>query len=463
MTSRRNSDTTFAEAIKDVGFNEPRDVVLTWKALAAILTMVSNVESLYLMHGDGFDFNKSLSAELCVKHQLTTGKHQEYAFWRWMSGVQHVDPFGFQNPGAPDLPDPPGSAPCRRMLPRLKCVTLEGLRSGCTPPQIFASLFAHPRSLSRLELVGSLIPSMPESAFAAGRELREIRFDSTSTCHIGHFTDMIEAFPNLVTIEGEIHRPCQQLRDDDDDDGYVPNHDLDSWDPAELYQPPNLPSSLVKLHLIDFWGEEDAHDDDLASHPCYYYPPFPVGDPRDFYEHIILSISGEAMPNLRQINLSTDLVRFIVGNDEEFRSDSDDDDDDDDDDDEYDYDGELDDIDDFVNYDDGFGYEYDYGDDDEFDDDETDSQATGRKGHYEQLQDDPDRLNTLISDFSDKINRLIGQKLGARFTILKLDEMDDIRSNSKWASKKAPATVPFVPAVEIEDVAASVAGVDLNS
>ncbi|KAK0617540.1 hypothetical protein B0T14DRAFT_569030 [Immersiella caudata] len=297
----------------NVGFNGPEGISGTWKILAAALTLMSKMESLYLVQNDEFAFEQDQRLSLSRTRQKWRVCEQEYSFWLWMSGVDHIA----ITYGAIDAP--PKSASCCRVLPCLTRVTLGYQGSPDTPPQILASLFARPRSLCRLELNRSRVPitGMPPSASDAARDLQELRLDS-GFIHSSDFLrrsvclkSVVEAFPNLASLEVEIKDPCE-LKSSLGDNDIEGRADTDAWNPGKAYSElllrsghvPPLLTELDKLISLESLTTESVwlFGSHLVKYP--YCPSFAVGPPVEFYENTVSRLPGEVLLNLRDITLS---------------------------------------------------------------------------------------------------------------------------------------------------------------
>lgn len=76
-------------------------------------------------------------------------------------------------------------------------------------------------------------------------------------------------------------------------------------DPAVALQLPHLlPPSLVRLHLIDYWGNYD---------PAEFYPDFPDSwSPLEFYAHVFGAVCNECpvrLPELREVTFTSNCFK----------------------------------------------------------------------------------------------------------------------------------------------------------
>lgn len=76
-------------------------------------------------------------------------------------------------------------------------------------------------------------------------------------------------------------------------------------DPAVALQLPHLlPPSLVRLHLVDYWGE---------SAPAEFYPEFPDSwTPLEFYTHVFRAVCNECsvrLPKLRDVTFTSNCFK----------------------------------------------------------------------------------------------------------------------------------------------------------
>lgn len=77
-----------------------------------------------------------------------------------------------------------------------------------------------------------------------------------------------------------------------------------SADPAVALQLPHLlPPSLVRLHLIDYWGNSD---------PVEFYPKFPNGwSPLEFYVHVLHALRDECQMHNRGLREVTFASKYL--------------------------------------------------------------------------------------------------------------------------------------------------------
>ncbi|KAK4443504.1 hypothetical protein QBC34DRAFT_430749 [Podospora aff. communis PSN243] len=364
-------DPAAQEAIGFLGFTDVSDVSQQ-KVLAAVLTLMSSVESLFLSGCTRLPLDLKIRA--MPRWARPTGQGTTGNFWTWIAGL------GTLHDATLTTSD---SVPCRRILPRLSRVALApgwGDTDGTVLfDELLISLLLHPQPLSRLELIEVRLPpgGIPQVAFAAARDVRELSICGRDMSSVG-LQNLVTSFPNLVNLEIEVMHPYELPEDLNTDNSTsivdsvystltLLSDTLTSLtlltnlkeqqallkDMESRAVPPlltrldeltslrclttetvwlfgrvqaevpmsfdhfvrslSLPPSLVRLHLIDSWGFgtqwAGALDRELP-----YYPCFSTGSPVEFYKELPYFIRKETVPNLLEIRLEADFARLICPN-----------------------------------------------------------------------------------------------------------------------------------------------------